>query len=65
VPLQNNYLNLSELVRSIQRSAGELDCFRRGQPHCDNLECTWRSLCMEFMVNSTIREVEVQNNKEA
>jgi hypothetical protein len=60
--LQNDYLNLSELVRSIQRSSGDPDCFRRGPPYCDKLDCIWRSLCQESLVNSKLKEIVGNNN---
>ncbi len=60
--MQNNSLNIIELVRSIQRSAGEPDCFRRDQSDCDKLDCTWRSLCLQTVVNSTLTSMGVNNN---
>lgn len=40
-----NYLDLTELVRSVQRSDGHTDCFRRGFCDCDDLDCPWRAQC--------------------
>ena len=40
-------VDLTELVRSIQRSEGNPDCFRQGAGNCDQLDCNWRSLCLE------------------
>lgn len=40
-----NYLDLTELVRSVQRSDGHADCFRRGFCDCDQLDCPWRAQC--------------------
>lgn len=49
--LNENLLDLTELVRSIQRSEGNTDCFRRHVDDCDQLSCTWRSLCLEQQDN--------------
>jgi hypothetical protein len=60
--VNNNYLKLNELVRSIQRSAGEPDCFRRGLDPCDKVDCIWRSLCFELADTSELKEKEVVNH---
>ena len=60
--MQNSYLNLNELVRSIQRSAGDPDCFRRGSSPCDKTDCIWRSLCLELEERADIKEIMVSNH---
>jgi hypothetical protein len=40
-------VDLTELIRSMQRSEGNPDCFRLGVDNCDQLNCAWRSLCLE------------------
>ena len=60
--MQNNYLKLNELVRSIQRSAGDPDCFRRGSSPCDKANCIWRSLCLELEESSDTEEIMVSNH---
>lgn len=60
--MNNNYLNLNELVRSIQRSAGDPDCFRRGSDPCDKVDCIWRSLCLEPLEASDFKEKEAVNH---
>ena len=45
--MKDGFGNLTELVRSIQRSEGNPDCFRRSVGNCDQVDCTWRSLCLE------------------
>lgn len=42
-----NYLDLTGLVRSVQRSDGHSDCFRRGFCDCDQLDCPWRAQCFQ------------------
>lgn len=60
--MENNILNITELVRSIQRSSGDPDCFRRGQLECENLDCTWRTLCLESSIKSTLISMGVENH---
>jgi hypothetical protein len=42
-----NYLNIITLIRSIQRAEGNPDCFLKGNPDCDQLNCAWRAYCLE------------------
>jgi hypothetical protein len=42
-----NYLDLTGLIRSVQRSDGHSDCFRRGFCDCDQLDCPWRAQCFQ------------------
>jgi hypothetical protein len=60
--MQNNYLKLDDLVRSIQRSAGDPDCFRRSIAPCDKVDCIWRSLCLDREDNPDIKELGVVNH---
>ena len=45
--LKKNFLDVTELIRSIQRAEGNPDCFRRAQDYCDQLGCAWRPYCLE------------------
>ncbi len=36
-----------ELVREIQRKEGNFDCYGTGAEQCDQLECLFRSPCLE------------------
>ena len=38
----NNYLDINELVRSIQRAENNIDCFRKGYN-----DCAWREYCLD------------------
>ena len=44
---QANYLDLVNLVRSIQRAEGNVDCYRRGLQQCDRMACAWRDHCLK------------------
>lgn len=41
------FLDITALIRSVQRAEGNSDCFRRGIRDCDQTDCTWRSFCLE------------------
>ena len=43
--VKEDLLDFTELVRSIQRTEGNQDCFRR-KCVCRELDCTWRSYCL-------------------
>ncbi len=40
------HLDIIAMVRSLQRTAGVMDCFRRGNADCDSIECDWRIYCL-------------------
>ena len=42
-----NFLDVTELIRSIQRGEGNPDCFRRAKGNCDQHGCAWRLYCLE------------------
>jgi hypothetical protein len=39
-------LDMTAMIRSLQRSEGEEDCYRRGHEICDRKECPWRRYCL-------------------
>ncbi len=53
--------NLTDLVRSLQRREGNQDCFRRGLADCDEMECTWRELCMGGPFPGAHEEPQAEN----
>jgi len=50
IPIRNenkkNFLDMTSLIRSIQRSEGNLDCFLKKEADCDRTDCAWRLYCM-------------------
>lgn len=44
---QENFVDTTNLVRSIQRAEGNPDCFRKGNADCDRLDCFWRRYCLQ------------------
>lgn len=39
------FLDITALIRSIQRAEGNIDCFRRQKVNCDQIHCDWRPYC--------------------
>jgi hypothetical protein len=46
-PTKRDFIDVTEMIRSIQRTEGNLDCFRRAQGDCDRADCAWRSYCLD------------------
>jgi hypothetical protein len=44
---QQRHVNITAMIRSLQRTEGFTDCFRRGLADCDQLECAWRQYCLD------------------
>jgi hypothetical protein len=44
---KQNYLDVTALIRSLQRAEGEDDCFRTMNLNCQYIECRWREYCFE------------------
>lgn len=42
----SRYVDITAMIRSLQRTEGLADCFRRGIADCDQLECAWRQYCL-------------------
>jgi hypothetical protein len=45
--MRNDFFDLTNLIRSLQRVEGNPDCFGRAQDRCDRLACAWRQYCLE------------------
>jgi len=44
---RDRHVNITDMIRSLQRTEGLSDCFRRGLADCDQRECAWRQYCLE------------------
>ncbi len=44
---EEDFFELTELVKSLQRAAGNPACFRTAPDFCDRLDCPWRTLCLK------------------
>lgn len=54
---KKNFLDITTLIRSIQRAEGHADCFQKGIVDCDEVDCKWRSFCLEG--HSVLKKDEV------
>jgi hypothetical protein len=45
--VKRRYVDITAMVRSLQRTEGVTDCFRRGLADCDHRECSWRQYCVD------------------
>lgn len=43
---RQNFVDITALIRSVQRMEGNIDCFRRGESDCKQLDCSWRPYCL-------------------
>lgn len=43
---KKQFIDMTLLIRSIQRSEGNPDCFGRAEDYCDQLDCSWRPYCL-------------------
>jgi len=48
---ENRHVDITAMIRSLQRTEGQSDCFRRGVSECDELKCTWRQYCLSKTVD--------------
>jgi len=46
-PRLPHHVNITAMIRSLQRTEGLADCFRRGLADCDQIECAWRQYCLK------------------
>lgn len=54
IPYPNkSYVDIIALVRSLQRTAGQVDCFRSGNADCDIVNCDWRAYCLTGSAGKT------------
>ena len=60
-----NYVDLINLIRSIQRAEGNLDCYRRGLQQCDQMSCFWRDHCLKATEASSRVDSEAHQHKKA
>jgi hypothetical protein len=44
--VENKLLDITGMIRSIQRLEGNFDCFGRACGYCDQLDCCWRPYCL-------------------
>lgn len=45
--MEEGFPDLTHLIRSIQRSEGNPDCFGTAKGYCDKKNCVWREYCLK------------------
>ena len=45
--IKPDYVDLVNLVRSIQRAEGHNDCYGREGRQCERMSCVWRAHCLK------------------
>jgi hypothetical protein len=43
---RENFVDITALIRSVQRTEGNADCFRRTNYSCEQHNCSWRFYCL-------------------
>jgi hypothetical protein len=43
---KKDFLDITALIRSVQRAEGNPDCFLKGYDNCDQPDCAWRLYCL-------------------
>ncbi len=46
---KKSLVNITDLIRSVQRTEGNPDCFKKHTDGCDELECEWRPYCLDVL----------------
>ena len=44
--MSRDLVDITALIRSLQRAEGNPDCFRRGKSECPRTDCAWRAYCL-------------------
>jgi hypothetical protein len=44
--IEDDFLDITALIRSIQRVEGNFDCFQMAKEYCDQIDCCWRPYCL-------------------
>ena len=45
--MEDDPVDLTHLIRSMQRAEGHSDCFGTVEGHCDRTDCAWRKYCLD------------------
>ena len=59
-----NCVDLVNLIRSIQRAEGNIDCYRRGLWSCNRTDCVWRDHCLMVPGGKSTNHIGSQAKKE-
>ena len=59
-----DYVDIVNLVRSIQRAEGNMDCYRNGRQQCALVNCAWRDHCLMAPGGKSSSHIGLQERKE-
>ena len=54
--MEEDRVDLTHLIRSIQRAEGHSDCFGTAEGQCDIIDCVWRKYCIEEFRNRSAED---------
>ena len=54
--MEDDRVDLTHLIRSMQRAEGHSDCFGTAKWHCDRLDCAWRKYCQEKLLELSVED---------
>ncbi|MEE4603771.1 MAG: hypothetical protein V2J65_20985 [Desulfobacteraceae bacterium] len=60
-----DYVDLVNLIRSIQRAEGNLDCYRTGRQECEQMNCVWRDHCLKESGGASMADGESHQHHKA
>jgi len=61
---KSNDVDLTNIIRSMQRLEGNPDCFRTANGHCDRLDCIWRVYCFEKSPDDPVEKKGTSDEKD-
>ena len=62
--MEDDPVDLTHLIRSMQRAEGQVDCFGTAEGHCDHIDCVWRKYCLKDSLEAS-GEDGIQDQKNA
>jgi hypothetical protein len=62
---KRGFLDVKALIRSIQRTEENPDCFGKATDTCDRLDCAWRHYCLEKNQPDDAGETEREKDRDA
>ncbi len=54
--MEDDPVDLTHLIKSMQRAEGQSDCFGTAKWHCDRADCAWRKYCLEDSLEPSVED---------
>ena len=54
--MRDDRVDLTHLIRSMQRAEGHSDCFGTAEGQCDRIDCAWRKYCLEDSLELSVED---------